>query len=71
LRDKGTLLGGEEKVDGEIKLFIGAAENPFGDPFEFRVIRLAKKVRAGADFRSDPGYIRRQPVQRIHEDGLR
>ena len=31
-------------------LFIGAAANPFADPFEFRVIRLAKKVAAGADF---------------------
>ena len=50
LRDKGTLLGGEEKVDGEIKLFIGAAENPFGDPFEFRAIRLGKKVAAGVNF---------------------
>ncbi|OGP64688.1 MAG: 5,10-methylenetetrahydrofolate reductase [Deltaproteobacteria bacterium RBG_13_53_10] len=50
LRDKGTLLGGEEKIDGEIKLFIGAAENPFGDPFEFRAIRLGKKVAAGVNF---------------------
>jgi len=31
-------------------MFIGAAENPFADPFEFRIIRLAKKVAAGADF---------------------
>jgi methylenetetrahydrofolate reductase (NADPH) len=50
LRDQGTLLGGEEKVEGEIKLFIGAGENPFGGPFEFRAIRLGKKVAAGADF---------------------
>ncbi|OGP92383.1 MAG: 5,10-methylenetetrahydrofolate reductase [Deltaproteobacteria bacterium RBG_16_54_18] len=50
MRDEGTLLGGEEKVEGEIKLFIGAAANPFADPFEFRVVRLAKKARAGVDF---------------------
>ena len=50
LRDKGTLLGGGEKVDGEVKLFIGAAENPFGDPFEFRAVRLGKKAAAGVDF---------------------
>jgi methylenetetrahydrofolate reductase (NADPH) len=31
-------------------MFIGAAANPFADPFEFRVIRLAKKVNAGVDF---------------------
>jgi methylenetetrahydrofolate reductase (NADPH) len=34
----------------EPKVFIGAAANPFGDPFEFRALRLAKKVNAGADF---------------------
>ncbi len=49
LRDEGKTLGGEE-VEGDVKLFLGAAANPFGDPFEFRVIRLAKKVKAGADF---------------------
>jgi len=31
-------------------LYLGAVENPFGDPFEFRVPRLAKKVAAGAEF---------------------
>jgi 5,10-methylenetetrahydrofolate reductase len=34
----------------EPRLLIGAAENPFADPFEYRVPRLAKKVAAGADF---------------------
>jgi methylenetetrahydrofolate reductase (NADPH) len=34
----------------EPRIFIGGAANPFGDPFEFRVIRLAKKVNAGVDF---------------------
>lgn len=49
LRDEGKVLGGD-KVDGIPRIFIGAAENPFADPFEFRAIRLAKKVAAGADF---------------------
>jgi methylenetetrahydrofolate reductase (NADPH) len=31
-------------------MFIGAAANPFADPFELLVARLAKKVAAGADF---------------------
>ena len=31
-------------------MFIGAAANPFADPFELRVARLAKKVKAGVDF---------------------
>ncbi len=31
-------------------MFIGASANPFGDPFAFRVPRLAKKINAGAQF---------------------
>ncbi len=50
MRDEGTLLGGEDKIDGAIKLFIGGAANPFGDPFEFRALRTAKKAAAGVDF---------------------
>jgi len=49
MRDKGVTAGGEP-VEGEVPLFVGAASNPFGDPFDFRVIRLAKKIAAGADF---------------------
>jgi methylenetetrahydrofolate reductase (NADPH) len=49
LRDDGKFLGGEE-VKGKPSLFIGAAENPFGDPFEIRAMRLGKKVKAGCDF---------------------
>ncbi len=49
IRDEGKLFNGEP-VEGGIKMFLGAAANPFADPFEFRVIRLAKKINAGADF---------------------
>ncbi len=49
MRDEKKFLNGEE-ISGEVPIFIGAAANPFADPFEFRVKRLAKKVRAGADF---------------------
>ncbi len=49
MRDEGQFLNGE-KIDVPPKLFIGAASNPFADPFEFRVHRLAKKINAGADF---------------------
>ena len=31
-------------------MFVGAAANPFADPFEIRVPRLAKKIKAGAEF---------------------
>ena len=49
MRDEGKFLGGEE-LKGIPKLFIGAAANPFADPFESRVVRLAKKVAAGVQF---------------------
>jgi len=49
MRDEHKFLNGEE-ISGDVPFFIGAAANPFADPFEFRVIRLAKKANAGADF---------------------
>jgi methylenetetrahydrofolate reductase (NADPH) len=49
MRDEKIFLCGEE-VSGEVPLFIGGVENPYADPFEFRVARLAKKIKAGADF---------------------
>jgi methylenetetrahydrofolate reductase (NADPH) len=49
MRDEKKFLCGEE-ISGEVPMFIGAAANPFADPFEFRVKRLAKKVKAGVDF---------------------
>jgi methylenetetrahydrofolate reductase (NADPH) len=56
MRDEKKFACGEEIRNSrkapvvEPRIFIGGAENPFGDPFEFRVIRLAKKAAAGADF---------------------
>lgn len=49
MRDEGHILGGEP-LTSPPDLFIGAAANPFADPMSFRVVRLAKKIKAGADF---------------------
>ncbi|MCG6893729.1 MAG: methylenetetrahydrofolate reductase [Desulfobacteraceae bacterium] len=49
MRDEGKFLGGAD-IDEPPRIFIGAAANPFADPFEWRVHRLAKKVEAGVDF---------------------
>lgn len=49
MRDEKKFMCGDD-ISGEVPLFIGAAANPYADPFEFRVARLAKKVKAGADF---------------------
>lgn len=49
MRDDVKFLGGEE-IKRPPRMFVGAAANPFADPFEIRVPRLAKKVNAGAEF---------------------
>lgn len=49
MRDEGKFLGGDEIVRPP-QMFVGAAANPFADPFEIRVPRLAKKIKAGAEF---------------------
>jgi 5,10-methylenetetrahydrofolate reductase len=50
MRDEGSFDCGDEMKGIEPRFFVGAAANPFGDPFEWRPYRLAKKVKAGADF---------------------
>ena len=50
MRDDKQFLSGDPIKEHEPRIFIGAVENPFADPFEFRVVRLAKKAAAGADF---------------------
>jgi methylenetetrahydrofolate reductase (NADPH) len=49
MRDEGLFLSGGE-IEQPPKMFIGAASNPFAEPYEWRVHRLAKKIEAGADF---------------------
>ena len=49
MRDEKRFQSGEE-LKVEPRLFLGAAANPFADPFKFRAIRLAKKIAAGTDF---------------------
>lgn len=56
MRDEKKFISGDEIKNSkkspviEPRIFIGAAANPFGDPFDLRTVRLAKKVAAGADF---------------------
>ncbi len=49
MRDEGKFLGGDD-LDRPLEMFVGAAANPFADPFEIRVPRLAKKIAAGVEF---------------------
>ena len=49
MRDEGRFLSGR-KITGPPPVFIGAAANPFAPPHDFRPLRLAKKIAAGAQF---------------------
>ena len=55
IRDDGLLMNGKS-ISGKPKLFIGAVANPFVQSVELHIIRLKKKVAAGAEF------IQTQPV---------
>ena len=50
MRDDGIFECGEAFKGIEPRFFIGAAAAPFADPIDFRPYRLAKKVKAGANF---------------------
>src|SRR5690606_37544007 len=49
MRDRGIFLSGR-KLTVPPRLFLGAASNPFAQPYDWRPLRLAKKVQAGAQF---------------------
>jgi methylenetetrahydrofolate reductase (NADPH) len=49
LRDEGRFLSGRQ-LEVVPDLFLGAAANPFAPPYDFRPLRLAKKIAAGAQF---------------------
>jgi methylenetetrahydrofolate reductase (NADPH) len=49
MRDEGMFLSGR-RITRPPRMFLGAAENPFVPPLDWRPERLAKKVEAGADF---------------------
>jgi 5,10-methylenetetrahydrofolate reductase len=49
MRDESRFLSGR-KLTTPPRVFIGAAENPFAPPHDFRPLRLAKKIAAGAQF---------------------
>ena len=49
LRDDGHFLSGR-KLEVKPRFFLGGASNPFVPPYDYRPLRMAKKVAAGADF---------------------
>lgn len=49
MRDQQMFQSGRKLVDSP-KVFLGAAANPFAEPYDWRPERLAKKIVAGAQF---------------------
>lgn len=73
MRDQGRFLSGR-KISHPPKVFLGAAANPFAPPRDFRPLRLAKKVAAGAQF-AQTQYcfdivILREYMKRVRDLGL-
>jgi 5,10-methylenetetrahydrofolate reductase len=73
MRDQSRFLSGR-KITSPPGLFLGAAANPFAPPYEFRPLRLAKKIAAGAQFVQtqycyDVALLRRF-MERVREQGL-
>ena len=73
MRDQERFLSGR-KITTPPQVFLGAAANPFAPPFEFRPLRLAKKIAAGAQFVQtqycyDVAMLERY-MARVRDDGL-
>jgi methylenetetrahydrofolate reductase (NADPH) len=49
MRDRGTYLSGRAITDPP-DVLVGAVENPFAPPVDYRPMRLGKKIEAGAEF---------------------
>ena len=50
MRDEGLFQSGDSLLGTRPCAFLGAAANPYADPFEIQVDHLRKKVDAGAEF---------------------
>ncbi len=73
MRDEARFLSGR-KLSTPPAVFLGAAINPFAPPFDFRPMRLAKKIAAGAQFvQSQYCYdvpMLREYMKRVRDMGL-
>ncbi len=70
MRDDGVFPSGKPLV-GAPKIFIGCAANPFADPYEIRVRRLALKAEAGVDFVQTQCVYNMDKFRKFMEDARR
>ena len=73
MRDQARFLSGR-KLSSPPHVFLGAAINPFAPPYDYRPLRLLKKIEAGAQFvQSQYCYdvpMLRTYMQRVRDMGL-
>ena len=50
MRDAGVFQSGDPLLAERPSVYLGAAANPYADPFEVQIDRLRKKIDAGAEF---------------------
>lgn len=62
MSDEGVLLNGT-KIKGDFAMLVGAVANPYLRPLELNILRLSKKVEAGARFIQTPAVFDVQGFQ--------
>ena len=67
MRDGPRFINGEE-IKFPPKLYIGAVWSPTSEPLDYRILRLVKKVAAGADFIQTQGIYNVERFSHIMED---
>jgi methylenetetrahydrofolate reductase (NADPH) len=70
---QGTLADGA-KIDGQFSMLVGAVANPFLRPLELNLLRLTKKIEAGARFIQTAAVFHvpsfREWFEAVHSEGL-
>jgi methylenetetrahydrofolate reductase (NADPH) len=73
MNEEGLLLDGT-KIEGQFAMLIGAAANPYTRPIELNVLRLSKKVEAGAVFIQTQAVFDIEPLQQwveaLRQEGI-
>ena len=70
MSDEGKFLGGDE-IKRPPKMFVGAAANPFADPFEIRVPPSCQEDRCRGGVHSDPMHLQPRQIRTLDETGRR
>ena len=68
MRDEGKFLGGDE-IHRPPRMFVGAAANPFADPFEITGAAARQKDRCGRRIHPDPVHIQSGQVRELAQTG--